>query len=254
MATQNLSQSSITGRIHSVESCGTVDGPGIRFVIFTQGCPLRCLYCHNPDCRSPQGGKEMTVDEIIDEVQKYRTYMRFSGGGITVTGGEPLMQPEFVGEIFRRCKALGIHTALDTSGYVNLTTVKALLDNVDLVLLDIKSFKAETYQKVTGVSLEPTLNLAQYLSDINKPVWIRFVLVPQLTNEPENIAGLAQFVSKLTNVARIEILPFHKMGEYKWEQLGYEYQLKNTPEATQEDVRNAASIFSEYGLKVCGAK
>lgn len=250
MATQNLSQISRTGSIHSVESCGTVDGPGIRFVIFTQGCPLRCLYCHNSDCRHPEGGKEMTVDEIITEVQKYRTYMRFSGGGVTVTGGEPLMQPEFVGEIFRRCKALGIHTALDTSGYVNLSTAKTLLDYVDLVLLDIKSFRRETYEKLTSVSLEPTLNLARYLREINKPVWIRFVLVPNLTDDPENIAGLAEFVSHLTNVTRIEILPFHKMGEYKWEQLGYEYLLKDTPEATQDDVDKAVKIFQRYGLTV----
>jgi len=250
MATQNLTQSTHIGRIHSVESCGTVDGPGIRFVIFTQGCPLRCLYCHNPDCRHPEGGKEMTVEDIINEVQKYRTYMRFSGGGVTITGGEPLMQPEFVGEILHRCKALGIHTALDTSGYVNLTVAKRLLDDVDLVLLDIKSFKPETYQTVTSVSLEPTLNLARYLSEINKPVWIRFVLVPHLSDDPENIAGLAQFVATLTNVERIEILPFHKMGEYKWEKLGYEYQLKDTPEATEKDVQQAMNIFKKYGLTV----
>ncbi|MDY6940071.1 MAG: pyruvate formate-lyase-activating protein [Cyanobacteriota bacterium] len=239
-----------TGRIHSVETCGTVDGPGIRFVIFTQGCPLRCLYCHNPDCRHPTGGKETTVEALIEQIQKYRSYMAFSGGGVTVTGGEPLMQPQFVLEIFRQCRELGIHTALDTSGYVNLEVAKPVLEMVDLVLLDIKSFNPETYRQVTSVSLEPTLNFARYLSAIGKKTWIRFVLVPGLTNAPENIHGLAEFVSTLKTVDRVEILPFHKMGEYKWEQLGYEYQLHDTPAASSEDVQQALDIFQQYDLPV----
>ncbi len=238
------------GRIHSIETCGTVDGPGIRYVIFTQGCPLRCLYCHNPDCRTPHDGKEVTVDELITDIQKYRSYMEFSGGGVTITGGEPLMQPEFVLEIFRRCQNLGIHTVLDTSGYVKLATAKPILDYVDLVLLDIKSFDPKIYHQVTRVSLEPTLNFARYLSEINKPVWIRFVLVPNLTDPPHNIRGLAEFVSDLNNVKRVEILPFHKMGEYKWEQLGYEYLLKDTPPAPPELIETAKKIFQEYGIKV----
>lgn len=218
-----ITQTSIAGKIHSVETCGTVDGPGIRFVIFTQGCPLRCLYCHNPDCRNFEEGKEITVDELIVEIHKYRSYMRFSSGGVTVSGGEPLMQPEFVREIFRRCKALGIHTALDTSGYVNLSAAKPVLDYTDLVLLDIKSFEPKIYLKVVGVALAPTLQLAEYLREIKKPTWIRFVLVPGLTDALENVEGLAKFITKLDNVERVEILPFHKMGEYKWEQLGYDY-------------------------------
>lgn len=243
-------QGKTQGRIHSIETCGTVDGPGIRYLIFTQGCPLRCLYCHNPDCRSPTEGKEVTVDELITDIQKYHSYMKFSGGGITITGGEPLMQPEFVREIFRRCQKLGIHTALDTSGYVKIVTAKPVLDYVDLVLLDIKSFAPEIYHQVTGVSLEPTLSLARYLSNIKKPVWIRFVLVPNLTNSPSNIRGLAEFISGLNNVERVEILPFHKMGEYKWEQLGYEYQLKDTPPASSELVAKAKNIFHQYGIQV----
>ncbi len=243
-------QTSITGQIHSVESCGTVDGPGIRFVIFTQGCPLRCLYCHNPDCRHIEEGKETTVDELMAEIQKYRSYMRFSGGGVTVTGGEPLMQPEFVREIFRRCKALGIHTAIDTSGYVTLNAAKPVLDYVDLVLLDIKSFDPKTYVKVAGVAIAPTLQFAQYLSSIKKPAWIRFVLVPGFTDASENVEGLAKFIATLDNVEKVEILPFHKMGEYKWEQLGYEYQLKETPAATPEQVERTVEIFKKHGLKV----
>ena len=236
------------GRIHSIETCGTVDGPGIRYVIFTQGCPLRCLYCHNPDCRYPDRGKEIIVDELIADIQKYRSYMQFSEGGVTITGGEPLMQPEFVLEIFCRCQELGIHTALDTSGYVNLATAKPVLDYVDLVLLDIKSFDPKIYHQVTSVSLEPTLNFACYLSSINKPAWIRFVLVPYLTDPAHNIKGLAKFISGLNNVDRVEILPFHKMGEYKWEQLGYEYQLKDIPPASPELVTTAKKIFQEYSI------
>jgi pyruvate formate lyase activating enzyme len=249
-STIDYPQAQITGRIHSVESCGTVDGPGIRFVVFTQGCPLRCLYCHNPDCRHIEDGKEVTVDELIEEIQKYRSYMRYSGGGVTVTGGEPLMQPQFVREIFRRCQELGIHTALDTSGYVPIHLAKPVLECVDLVLLDIKSFDPKIYRKVTSVSLEPTLQFAQYLSEIKKPAWIRFVLVPNLTDPEENIEGLARFVSELDNVEVVEVLPFHKMGEYKWEQLGLDYQLRNTPPASPELVEKAKAIFQGYGLQV----
>lgn len=240
----------IVGRIHSLESCGTVDGPGIRFVIFTQGCPLRCLYCHNPDARCSTQGKEVTVDQLIEEIQKYRSYMSFSGGGVTVTGGEPLMQPEFVTELFRRCKELGIHTALDTSGYVNLNVAKPVLDYVDLVLLDIKSFDPKIYVKVTNVSLEPTLKFAKYLSEIKKPAWIRFVLVLNLTDPVHNIEGLAKFIATLDNVEKVEVLPFHQMGAYKWEQLGYDYQLKDTQPPTPELVQQAIDIFRGHDLIV----
>ncbi|MFS8780112.1 pyruvate formate-lyase-activating protein [Synechococcus sp. W55.1] len=237
---------SIAGRIHSVETCGTVDGPGIRFVIFTQGCPLRCLYCHNPDCRDPQAGQLVTVESLIAEIQRYRNYLR--AGGVTVTGGEPLLQPDFVAEIFRRCHELGLHTALDTSGYVQLEAAKPVLDHTDLVLLDIKSYLPELYRKVTGVSLEPTLNLARYLDQIHKPTWIRFVLVPGLTDPEENIKGLAQFVATLSNVERVEVLPFHKMGEYKWQQLGLPYTLADVNPPTPEQVNHALQIFRAHGL------
>lgn len=241
---------SVSGTIHSIETCGTVDGPGIRFVIFTQGCPLRCLYCHNPDCRSFTGGKQVTVDELIEEIQKYKSYIRFSGGGVTVSGGEPLMQPEFVAEIFKNCQKLGIHTALDTSGYVDLDAAKPVLEYADLVLLDIKSFHPETYLKVTHVSIEPTLKFAKYLSEIKKPTWIRFVLVPNLSDDPANVEGLANFISTLENIERVEVLPFHKMGEYKWEQLGFDYQLKETQPPTPEVVQRTVDIFKQRGLAV----
>ncbi len=239
---------SVTGYIHSIETCATVDGPGIRFLIFTTGCPLRCLYCCNPDCRYIENGKQVSVDELIAEIQKYTSYMKASAGGITISGGEPLFQPHFIREIFRRCKELGIHTALDTSGFCDLEVAKSVLEFVDLVLLDIKSFDPTIYTKVTSVSIEPTLSLAKYLSEINKPTWIRFVLVPGLTDEQHNIEGLADFIATLNNVEKVEVLPFHKMGEYKWEELGYEYQLKDTPIPTPEQVQNTLDIFRSRGL------
>ncbi|TAF11006.1 MAG: pyruvate formate lyase-activating protein [Nostocales cyanobacterium] len=242
--------SHLSGRIHSIETCGTVDGPGIRFVIFTQGCLLRCLYCHNPDTRDPEAGIETTPEELIAEIEKYRSYMQFSGGGVTISGGEPLLQPEFVKEIFRRCKELQIHTALDTSGFPDLTASKPVLEFVDLVLLDIKSFAPKTYLHVTGVPIEPTLKFAEYLREINKPTWIRFVLVPHLTDDPENVIKLAQFVSKLTNVEKVEVLPFHKLGEYKWHQLGYHYELENTQPPTAEEIQKVKDIFTSYGIQV----
>lgn len=246
----HTSQSTVQGYIHSIETCGTVDGPGIRFVIFTAGCPLRCLYCSNPDCRYIENGNKVTVDELIKEIQKYTAYMNASGGGVTVSGGEPLYQPHFVAEIFRRCKALGIHTALDTSGYCDLQVAKLVIEQADLVLLDIKSFNPEIYTKVTSVSLEPTLAIANYLNQINKPTWIRFVLVPGLTDAPHNMEGLADFVATLKNVEKVEVLPFHKMGEYKWEQLGYDYQLKETQPPTAEQVQAAHTIFRSRGITV----
>ncbi|MFS8808175.1 radical SAM protein, partial [Synechococcus sp. R6-10] len=169
-------------------------------------------------------------------------------GGVTATGGEPLMQPTFVAEIFRRCHELGLHTALDTSGYGQLEAAKPVLEHTDLVLLDIKSYLPELYRKVTGVSLEPTLNLARYLDQIHKPTWIRFVLVPGLTDPEENIKGLAEFVATLSNVERVEVLPFHKMGEYKWQQLGLPYTLADVDPPTPEQVNHALQIFRDQGL------
>lgn len=238
------------GRIHSIETCGTVDGPGIRYVIFTQGCLLRCQYCHNPDTRDPLGGKEITVEELIDDIKLYRSYLTYSGGGITITGGEPLLQPEFVREIFRRCRGLNIHTALDTSGFPDFEASQPVLDYTDLVLLDIKSFNPEIYHRVTGVAIEPTLRFARYLSTIQQPTRIRFVLVPGLTDDSANVNSLAQFIATLNEVEKVEILPFHKMGEYKWKQLGLNYALGDTNPPTLAQVRAIKSQFEQYGLNV----
>ena len=249
-ASTSTSTRAIAGRVHSIETCGTVDGPGIRFVLFAQGCLLRCQYCHNPDSRVIESGWEMTVDEVMAEIEKYRSYMTCSDGGVTISGGEPLLQPEFVGEVFRRCRERGIHTALDTSGYPKFEAAKRVVEHVDLVLLDIKSFDPELYHRVTSVALAPTLRFARYLEEIGKPTWIRFVLVPGLTDVPENVEAIARFAAGLTCVELVEVLPFHQMGRSKWEELGETYPLRDTPPATEEQKRWAEDIFRRHGLQV----
>lgn len=240
----------VIGRIHSLESGGMVDGPGIRFVVFTQGCPLRCLYCHNPDTQALWDGRDITVDALMKEIIKYRSYMRCTGGGVTLTGGEPLIQHQFTREVFRRCQELGIHTTLDTSGFANLNVAAKVLECVDLVLLCIKAFDPALHARVAGVPREPTLKFAQYLHEIKKPAWIRFVLVPGLTDGADNVEGLAQFLSGMRNIEKVEILPFHKMGEYKWERMGVDYALRDTQPPTSAQIEAVAQTFRQHGLTV----
>ncbi len=240
----------IKGRVHSIETFGTVDGPGIRFILFMQGCPLRCKYCHNRDTWDVKGGKEYTVDEIMTEVNKYAPYMKFSGGGLTVSGGEATLQPEFLKELFKKAKKDGVHTCLDTSGFVNIETIDPVLDYTDLVLLDLKHMDNNKAKDLTGVGIEKTLELAKHLSDRNIPVWIRHVLVPGYTDDRENLESLGKFVSTLNNVDRVELLPYHTLGVHKWENMGFDYELKNVPDATKEDVAKAAEVLAEYGVKV----
>ncbi|WP_026486599.1 pyruvate formate-lyase-activating protein [Caldanaerobius polysaccharolyticus] len=237
------------GYIHSIETCGTVDGPGIRYVVFTQGCPLRCRYCHNPDTWKMLDGKEVTVDEIIQDAVKYKPYMKFSGGGLTLTGGEPTLQIEFATELFKRCKEEDIHTALDTSGYVDIEKADKLLKYTDLVLLDIKHIDSNTHKDITGVPNDKTLRFARHLSDIDIPTWIRYVLVPGLTDKQEDIEKLAVFVSTLSSVERVEILPYHTMGVNKWKELGYEYTLKDVNPPSKEAIARAINIFKKH-LKI----
>lgn len=238
------------GKIHSIETCGTVDGPGIRYILFTQGCPLRCKYCHNPDTWSMKNGKEADTEDLIKDIVKYKSFMQFSGGGITISGGEPLLQPDFVKDLFQKCKANNIHTALDTSGFISIEKADVVLDYTDLVLLDIKSYNPDVFKELTGVPLDPTLQFAAHLNERKIPVWIRYVLVPNLTDDPEDIDHLAKFLSTLNNVERIDILPFHKMGEYKWEQLGYKYELTDTIEPNKAEVQAAKVIFQKYNLPI----
>lgn len=240
------------GKIHSIETCGAVDGPGLRYIVFTQGCPLRCQYCHNPDTWKMADGKDMTTEELIEDIIKYKTFINASGGGVTISGGEPFMQPEFLKDLLIKCKEQGLHTAIDSSGYVDLKIADPILDYTDLVLLDIKSYNKEVFKNLTGVSLDRTLALAKHLEERGIPIWIRYVFVPHLTDNPEDIEHLAQFLATLSNLQRIDILPFHKMGEYKWEQLGYEYALTATKEPSIEETNNAAAIFKKYHLPIIG--
>lgn len=242
--------SELTGRIHSFESCGTVDGPGIRFVVFLQGCPLRCQYCHNADTWNPEEGKSYTVEELLAEIVKYKSYMRFSGGGVTLTGGEPLMQAEFVKEVFRACKEQGIHTALDTSGFLFHEKTREALLVTDLVLLDIKNFDSERYHEVTGAVLDPTLQFLNYTREKNIPVWIRYVLVPGLTDNLKSIEAMAEYLKDYPNVEKIELLPFHKMGEFKWEERNLPYRLKEVEEPTQELVSKVRFLLEKSGKLV----
>ncbi|MFZ5987366.1 MAG: pyruvate formate-lyase-activating protein [Bacillota bacterium] len=234
----------VKGRVHSFESFGTLDGPGIRFVVFTQGCPLRCLYCHNRDTWDKAGGKEYTPNEIIEEMKKYIDYIRFSGGGITVTGGEPTLQAEFVSEIFKLAKEINIHTALDTSGFADIENVRELLSYTDLVLLDIKHADEEKHKKITGVGNEKIKRFAGYLSDEGIPVWIRYVLIPGLTDDEKDLRLAAGFIKEIKTVEKVEVLPYHSMGAYKWEKLGKKYELQGVKEPTQEELKRAKEILS----------
>ena len=237
------------GYVHSVESGSFVDGPGTRFVVFLSGCPLQCQYCHNPDvCRVR--GKRTDSDEVIAQLARTAHFLRAGGGGVTITGGEPLGQAGFALDILKGAKALGLHTAIETSGYLGDRVSDEMLDNLDLILLDIKSFDEATYREVTGGDVAPTLRLAEKLSSICKPVWVRFVLVPGLTDDPANISGLARFVAGLSNVARMEIVPFHQMGRNKWEELGIPYRLADTKPPTSEEIERAEKLFEAEGVVV----
>lgn len=238
----------VKGRVHSIETFGTVDGPGIRFILFMQGCPLRCKYCHNRDTWDVKGGTEYTTDEIIEQVKKYSSYMKFSGGGLTVSGGEATLQPEFLKDLFKKAQENEIHTCLDTSGFVNIDVIDPVLDYTNLVLLDLKHMVPEKCKDLVGVSIDKTLELAKHLSDRNIPVWIRHVLVPGITDDRENLELMGKFISTLKNVDRVELLPYHTLGVHKWENMGFEYELKDVPDATSEDIEKASKILAEFGL------
>ena len=238
-----------TGYVHSVETCGTVDGPGLRYVLFLGGCPLRCMYCHNPDAQGRPTGELKSPDQVLEDVLRYRNFIK--DGGLTISGGEPLMQPKFVEATFKAAKAEGLHTTLDTSGFLGHKATDELLDHTDLVLLDIKSWSPLTYKYVTGVCVDNTIKFAKRLDARGNKIWIRFVLVPGLTDNAKNVEGIAEFVASLGNVERVEILPFHKMGEHKYVELGMPYQLKDTPTPTKGEIEAVQTIFSKHGVETC---
>lgn len=236
------------GYIHSYESFGTKDGPGIRFVYFLQGCPLQCLYCHNPDTWNMAAHREeKTAEEAFSEFYKVKSFVR---GGVTVSGGEPMLQPEFVLELFKLCKQEGVHTAIDTSGYILNDKVKEVLKYTDLVLLDIKHINPDKYKILTARPLEPTLQFMEYLKEIDKPVWLRYVLVPEYSDDEQDLHDWAKYASQFDNVERVDVLPFHQMGIHKWDEVGKEYKLKDLKGPSPEEVKNVESIFKSYGLPV----
>ena len=242
----------MTGNIHSFETFGTVDGPGIRFVVFMQGCPMRCLYCHNPDTWTVGAGESFTAEEVAARVLRYRNYFT-GGGGVTVSGGEPMLQHEFVTELFKILKSSGIHTALDTSGVMfdreNEHKFDDLLSVTDLVLLDIKHIDDEAHRRLTGHTNSNILAFARYLADMDKPVWIRHVLVPGITDDDKYLKELSTFLRTLTNVEKTEVLPYHTMGQVKYEKLGIDYPLKGVKPPERDSVLNAKEILG-YEHKV----
>lgn len=241
------------GRIHSFETFGTLDGPGIRFVVFMQGCPLRCLYCHNRDTWDPKGGREYSVDQVIEEMKKYIHYIRFSKGGITVTGGEPTLQSDFVEELFRECRKLGVHTALDTSGFADVEKVRGLLEQTDLILLDIKHTEETAHRTITGVGTEKIRKFTDYVSEKGIPVWVRYVLVPGYTDSEEDLKQAAELIRQIKSVQRVEVLPYHSMGAYKWEQLEEKYPLEGVPEPSPESLEKAREILEAGAGNIPGS-
>lgn len=234
----------MNGRIHSFQSMGAVDGPGLRYVVFLQGCPLRCAYCHNPDTWDKNGGQSFSVEEVLSRVRRYQTYIR-PGGGVTVTGGEPLMQWEFTAELFAALQAEGYHTALDTSGAGNLHGAIAVLKHTDLVLADVKFTSEDDYKTYTGGSLAQTLGFLQLTREMGVPLWIRHVAVPGLTDSTENIMRLADIAEKYDNLQRIELLPFHKLCLEKYKALGLPFPLADTPAMTTEALSPLREILRQ---------
>lgn len=243
------------GSVHSWELVTAVDGPGTRLTTFLSGCPLQCLYCHNPDTLAMKDGHPVTSDELLARIARYRGVFRATGGGITLSGGEVLMQPAFAARILRGAKDLGIHTAIDTSGFLGAAATDAMLEDVDLVLLDVKSGDPDTYRRVTGRDLEPTLAFGRRLAEMphGPEVWIRFVLVPGLTDDIDNVERVAEYAASLNEVmpgtvTRVEVLPFHQMGRDKWAALGRDYQLGHTQPPTPALTERVRDQFRAHGL------
>lgn len=242
------------GYIHSLESFGSVDGPGVRFVVFFQGCPMRCAYCHNPDTWNMVDGKEMSADEILQKMLRNRAF--YTRGGITATGGEPMMQMDFLIELFSKAKAEGIHTCLDTSGIMYTGTnadgtpaderIEALMQVTDLVMLDIKHMDNDAHMDLTAQSNKNILAFARYLDSIHKPVWIRHVVVPGITMQEKSLAAVGCFLSTLQNVEKLEVLRYHALGKVKYENLGMDYRLKDTPQLTKDEAAIAEETINKY--------
>jgi pyruvate formate lyase activating enzyme len=239
------------GFLHSFTTGSTVDGPGVRVVAWTTGCMWRCLYCHNPDTWTMSNGIPVTVAKAAEELRKYRHGLKVMAGGFTLSGGDPLMQHRFTVKLFTAARGMGIHTALDTNGYYGDRLSDEELELASLVLLDIKAWEPERHKQLTGMDNGPTLDFARRLAARRRPVWLRYVLVPGLTDEKEDIAKIARFTASLGNVERVDVLPFHQMGRFKWKQLGLKYALEDVEPPSVAVVEQALGIFRAEGLKAC---
>lgn len=235
--------------IHSWELVTAVDGPGTRLTVFFSGCPLRCVYCHNPDTMEMRRGQDVELDEMVRRIKRYRRVFSSSGGGITLSGGEVLMQPAFARNVLAAAKAMGVHTAIDTSGYLGAVADDSFLDSVDLVLLDVKSGTEESYKALTGRPLQPTLDFGNRLAARGTKIWIRFVVVPGWTDSEENVEAIAENIAPWKHVVeRVEVLPFHNMGQDKWDALGMEYKLRDAQPPSKETVERVREQFRSRGF------
>jgi pyruvate formate lyase activating enzyme len=237
------------GFMHSFTTGSTLDGPGVRVVAWTTGCMWRCLYCHNPDTWTMRNGIPVAVVKAAEQLRKYRYGLKVMSGGLTISGGEPLMQDRFVVKLLAEAKAMGVHTCIETNGYYGDRLSDAELGSIDLVMLGIKAWGDERHKHLTGREHGPTLEFAKRLAARRRPVWVRFVLVPGLTDDPAEVAQIARFAGSLGNVERVDVLPFHQMGRFKWAKLGIKYQLDKVEPPTQEAVERVLAVFRAEGLK-----
>lgn len=234
----------LVGKIHSFESLGTVDGPGIRFVVFLQGCPLKCKYCHNRDTWDINGGTQYSITEVYNKILRAKPYIDSSHGGVTISGGEPLLQADFLIALFKKLKEVNIHTCLDTAGSVKITPqIEELLSYTDLVLLDIKHIDNDKCISLTGTTNHNTLDFAKYLNKHKIPIWIRQVLIPGITNDENDLKKEKEFIDTLSVVQKIEILPYHDMGKFKWEECGEKYPLEGIPLPTNKEIEKTKEIL-----------
>src|SRR3954465_367650 len=237
------------GYCHSYETSSRYDGPGLRVVLFTSGCLLRCTYCHNPDTWHLKDGTYVSADQVLRRLADFAPSIKALGGGLTISGGEAMVQRAFTQRIFAGARKMGLHTAIQTSGFLGDRTDDAYLAEIDLVLLDVKSSDPATYKRVTGRDIAPTLRFAERLAATGKPAWIRFTLVPGETDDPDNVAGIARFVAPMKNVEWVEVQPFHQMGAFKWNAMGLEYRLENTPPAGRDLVERVLGQLRAAGCK-----
>ena len=232
------------GKIHSIETGGTVDGPGIRFLIFMQGCPLRCKYCHNRDTWNFDSGNKINVSDLVTTIKRYVPYMKASNGGVTISGGEPLLQPDFILNLFKELHQINIHTCIDTAGSLPLTEkIKELINKTDLFLVDIKHIDEKKCKELTGSSNKNELAFINYLSSINKPMWIRQVLIPGITDNEQDLLKLKEYLTSLSSVQKFEFLPYHDLGKYKWKEFQEDYPLEGIRTANEKDIERANSIL-----------